>query len=432
MAFNQINIDYKNNYFEKPELTRIHGAPSTSTLLKLRNEIRTNAQSVHSDLGGGGHGHLGMVCNPATYKDITGLQAVYIKPIHPGRFVVVGIDPTIAEVSQQKADWEQDMREYREADGVERALRQQIVSAVDDTHLKALRNSETGKITKDVPEILNHLFNCYGKVTPSELKEVKRQVEDYNFNPGDPIDNLFSEIDDLALVSTIANVPMSKEDKISMAYAILHQTRKFNSSLKEWNRLTPTEKTWQKFKKDFRVAQQELKKSGFLTVQSTMDRDELINIVTESINNAIVENPNDSSPNEIEAMNAAIQKDKNELQNEIRSLREQLKQVVNQQRQQSFNPMYCPPSQPPHNQQWPQSQMIPPPQYQWHQQHPSTTPHTTKKPKNDRKHTHNGRYCWTHGACDHWSNKCNSKADGHQNKANFKNTLGVSINGVRT
>ena len=38
------DIDYKNNFFEHPELTRIAGEPSTATLITLQAEIRDNAQ----------------------------------------------------------------------------------------------------------------------------------------------------------------------------------------------------------------------------------------------------------------------------------------------------------------------------------------------------------------------------------------------------
>ena len=48
-----IDVDYKNNQFEYPELTRIIGKPSTATLIVLLKEVRSNASSVHTDLGGG-------------------------------------------------------------------------------------------------------------------------------------------------------------------------------------------------------------------------------------------------------------------------------------------------------------------------------------------------------------------------------------------
>ena len=44
--------------------------------------IKANASCVISDLGGGQHGHLGLVIPDAKYNRITG--CTYIKPTHPG------------------------------------------------------------------------------------------------------------------------------------------------------------------------------------------------------------------------------------------------------------------------------------------------------------------------------------------------------------
>ena len=53
--------DFKNTYFDYPELSRIVGEPTLIALITLCNEIKANAQTVESKLGGGDHGHLGMV-----------------------------------------------------------------------------------------------------------------------------------------------------------------------------------------------------------------------------------------------------------------------------------------------------------------------------------------------------------------------------------
>ena len=57
MTPTSLDIDYKNNFFEHTKLTRIVGEPSTTTLNTLQAEIRDNAKSGQSDLGGGEHGH---------------------------------------------------------------------------------------------------------------------------------------------------------------------------------------------------------------------------------------------------------------------------------------------------------------------------------------------------------------------------------------
>jgi hypothetical protein len=43
--------------------------------------------------------------------------------------------------------------------------------------------------------------------------------------------------------------------------------------------------------------------------------------------------------------------------------------------------------------------------------------------------THTRGYCWTHGACAHASNACNTPVNGHQNLATFDNMLNGSTNG---
>jgi len=55
------NIDYRTTFFEFPQLTKIHGEPDYDTLHRLHNELKSNAGSVPSTLGGGAHGHLGLI-----------------------------------------------------------------------------------------------------------------------------------------------------------------------------------------------------------------------------------------------------------------------------------------------------------------------------------------------------------------------------------
>ena len=60
-------VDYRTTVFEYPNLTRIHGEPTFETIKKLYRELMINAQTVHSDLGGGAHGHLGLTLSPGRY-----------------------------------------------------------------------------------------------------------------------------------------------------------------------------------------------------------------------------------------------------------------------------------------------------------------------------------------------------------------------------
>eukprot|EP00957_Ditylum_brightwellii_P064628 4904958-Ditylum_brightwellii.AAC.1 len=79
----QQGIDYRNTYFELPDLSKIHGEATTGLLLILKNEVKANVMTVPTISEGGGHGHLGLVLAPVQYNSIPGTVA-YVRPPHPG------------------------------------------------------------------------------------------------------------------------------------------------------------------------------------------------------------------------------------------------------------------------------------------------------------------------------------------------------------
>ena len=86
--------------------------------------------SVHSDLGGGETGHLGLVVSPATYQTLVLNAPAYRRPVNPGRFVIEGHETT-AQIVQRRSEHAERQRVFKEVIGLERALIQQIVGAVE-------------------------------------------------------------------------------------------------------------------------------------------------------------------------------------------------------------------------------------------------------------------------------------------------------------
>ena len=74
------DMHYKNNLFGHPELSHIIREQTTASLITLLAEVRDNAGSVQTNLGGGAHGHLGLVCNPNTYQRQVPDIELYIHP----------------------------------------------------------------------------------------------------------------------------------------------------------------------------------------------------------------------------------------------------------------------------------------------------------------------------------------------------------------
>ena len=52
------------------QVTKIHGRPTFLQLRKLEKKLTTNAAKVQLELGGGAHGHLGMIKSATDYATI--------------------------------------------------------------------------------------------------------------------------------------------------------------------------------------------------------------------------------------------------------------------------------------------------------------------------------------------------------------------------
>ena len=119
------NIDYRSNYFEHATLTKIHGEPTYDTLQRLHNELKSNAASVPSSLGGGAHGHLGLVVSPARYALISNVP--YARPQPPGMLILPpNVTDQIAMINRD--NYNEQVRTFREVTVVEKALLQQVVA----------------------------------------------------------------------------------------------------------------------------------------------------------------------------------------------------------------------------------------------------------------------------------------------------------------
>ncbi len=66
-----VNTEELKLHFPHPSLTKIEGRPKHTTIQVLRQKIYENAAAISSSLGGGGHGHLGLVMNDDEYQNIS-------------------------------------------------------------------------------------------------------------------------------------------------------------------------------------------------------------------------------------------------------------------------------------------------------------------------------------------------------------------------
>ena len=85
------------------------------------------------------------------------------------------------------------------------------------------------------------------------------------YDPVNPVDFIFNNIEDLLEYGDMANCPYSHPRAIFKAYNILNKTAKFQDSIKSWNPLPLIHKTWIAFKTHFIESHLELTETVELT-----------------------------------------------------------------------------------------------------------------------------------------------------------------------
>ena len=155
-------VDYAASYFKYKTPTPIRGEPTNKSLKRLLSELRANASSVETDLGGGDHGYLGLVLSNVDYASIAGTMP-FTAPVYPGPLAIPAATCHVPAL-QLCEDHAEEKRQYLKCKNVEKALLRYIQDALEEKYLEALVDKQTHLITLSVPDVMDYLFKNYGKV----------------------------------------------------------------------------------------------------------------------------------------------------------------------------------------------------------------------------------------------------------------------------
>ena len=107
------SIDYASAYFKYKTPQFIQGVPTNQTLKRLKTELRANASSVESNLGGGDHDYLGLVLSDTEYAAINPAPPPFVSPPYPGNLHIPNNTPTMQAINL-KEQHNENIRKYYE------------------------------------------------------------------------------------------------------------------------------------------------------------------------------------------------------------------------------------------------------------------------------------------------------------------------------
>ena len=116
-----ITVEAMLESFPNNPVTKIEGEPSYQALRTLETELIQNASSIFTELGGGGHGYLGLLLSSAKHLEITGHD--FSRHPNPGPIPTFPANPTQPQIAQMNATHKDQLRLHREQQTLIKALK---------------------------------------------------------------------------------------------------------------------------------------------------------------------------------------------------------------------------------------------------------------------------------------------------------------------
>jgi hypothetical protein len=387
--------------FPHPTVPTTEGPPTYKSITNILQILNANAASVHSELGGGALGHLSLTVSTAVYATLSATP--FEAPTNPGVTPTIPTCTTNTDARIMICNHREALRLWREYQNVDAALKQQLISAVSRIYLRTLQHRHTGFANVTTRQLIAHLLQAYGNITPSDIATSDQKFRSA-YDPAQPIEHLFSQIEDTMDFADAGGSPYTAAQVISNAYLLIFNTGLFQESCREWRRRPTAEQTWTNFKTQFAEAHQDLRRtqnttqgSGYHNANNAMDS--FVNNTADAFANLATATASDRQMlADLTTTNKEITKQLAAKDTEIAQLKAKVQDL-----QRNRNPR--------------------------------DTIYRGSRGENRDTATRrfsNSNYCWTHGhdiAISHTSQSCLYPGDGHQRDATKSNTKGGSKSG---
>ena len=204
--------------FPHPTIMPIVGQPTYETLAEIHLKLNTNAASVHSNLGNGLLGLLFLPVSPAVYN--TQSATPFIPPENPGPTADIPAHATGPQIAEIRRQAEAAATLYKEYDATDKALKSLLLSAVDETYVRSLRDRFIGYANVTTLQMLTHLYTAYANISEGNLEGNDSRMKT-DWDPNQPFEIWIDQIDDTIDMAAAATNPYTPQQVVSIAYNLV-------------------------------------------------------------------------------------------------------------------------------------------------------------------------------------------------------------------
>ena len=231
----------------KETATKIFGQPKNADLTTLKKELIAIAASIPTTLGGGNHGHAGIIVEPAKYLVMTGGTA-FAPPANPGVYPAgLALNAAAGTRAREEAIHKELVAQYEIYKGVEQGLKDIIQEAVEADYLLKIEDETLGFLNQTPRQMLDHLRNRGGTLDFADTKTLLAE-RDAEWNISEVPQLYFNRVEKAMRGLTRAGINSDLNERRDMALFYLKATGEFDAAVREWESKPAVDKTWTNIK----------------------------------------------------------------------------------------------------------------------------------------------------------------------------------------
>jgi hypothetical protein len=231
----------------KETVTKIHGQPTSHDLTNLEKEIISILANIPTTLGGGNHGHVGVIMDPTEYSTMTGGTA-FVNPVNPGIYPAgLAVNAAAGTRARAEAEHKELINQFETFEGVRLGTKDLILEAVDNEFLSEIEHDTLGYLNVTPRQMIGHLLSRGGALDFADTRDLLAE-RDGEWNVTENPQLYFNRVEK-AIKGLIRNgINSDLNERRDIALFHLKATGEFDPAVREWEAKLAADKTWANIK----------------------------------------------------------------------------------------------------------------------------------------------------------------------------------------
>ena len=231
----------------KETVTKIHGQPTSHDLTNLEKEIISTLANIPTTLGGGNHGHVGVIMDPTDYNTMTGGTA-FVNPVNPGIYPAgLALNAAAGTRARAEAEHKELINQFETFEGVRLGTKDLILEAVDNEYLSEIEHDTLGYLNVTPRQMIGHLLTRGGALDFADTKDLLAE-RDGEWNVTKNPQLYFNRVEKAIKGLTRNGINSDLNERKDIALFHLKATGEFDAAVREWEAKPAADKTWANIK----------------------------------------------------------------------------------------------------------------------------------------------------------------------------------------